>query len=111
MGVNKVILLGNVGRDPEVRHPEKDMMIAAFPLATSESRGGQEITEWHNIVMVGRLAELAERYIRKGSKLYVEGKLRTREYEDKLKVRRWRTEIYADNVELLGRPQTAAPQQ
>ena len=105
MGVNKVILLGNVGRDPEVRHPEKDMTIAAFSLATSETRGGSEITEWHNIVMVGRLAELAERYIRKGTRLYIEGKLRTREYEDKMKIRRWRTEIYADSVELLGRAQ------
>ncbi len=103
MSVNKVILLGNVGRDPEVRYPQKDMAVASFSLATNErGANGSERTEWHNLVMIGKQAELAEKYVRKGTKLYVEGKLRTRVWEDKFQVKRYVTEIYVDNFELLG---------
>lgn len=105
MSVNKVILLGYVGRDPEMRYPQPGFAVAYFSLATNEKQGNppQEITEWHNIVMTGDNALFAEKYIRKGTRLYIEGRLRTREYEDKLKIRRRRTEIYADRFELLGR--------
>lgn len=105
MSVNKVILLGNVGRDPEVRYPEKGFAVAKFSLATNERNGDVELTEWHNIVMVGRNGELAERYIRKGTRLYIEGKLRTRVWEDKFQIRHNVTEIYVDYFELLGRVQ------
>lgn len=108
MSVNKVILLGYVGKDPEMRYPEKDSAIAFFSLATNERRGTTqaEVTEWHNIVMYGQLAQLAEKYIRKGSRLYIEGRLSTREYEDRMKIRRKRTEIIVEQVELLGRAAT-----
>lgn len=117
MSVNKVILIGNVGRDPDVRYPSQGQTVASFPLATSErgfttSAGTQvpERTEWHNIVMWGRNAEVAEKYIRKGSRLYIEGKLRTRNWEDKNNIKRYVTEIYVDTFEMLGggqRQQTA----
>ncbi len=104
MSVNKVILLGNVGRDPDVRYPDKDNPTASFPLATNErSVDGSERTEWHRIMMVGRNAELAERYIRCGTKLYLEGRLRTRIWEDKFHIKHNITEIYCDTFELLGR--------
>ncbi|MDE6410510.1 MAG: single-stranded DNA-binding protein [Muribaculaceae bacterium] len=105
MSVNKVILIGNVGRDPEIRYPEKDFPVAYLTLATNERQGNSdtELVEWHILVMTGQNATIAERYIRKGTKLYVEGKLRTREYVDKLKISRRRTEIYVDVIEILGR--------
>ncbi len=103
MSVNKVILLGNVGGDPEVRYPEKDFCVAYFSLATNELSGSNEVTEWHNIVMTGEQARYAERYIRKGMKLYLEGSLRTRQYTDKFNIARKRTEIYAQTFEILGR--------
>ncbi len=109
MSVNKVILLGNVGRDPDVRYPTQGQTVATFPLATSDrgyttSSGTQvpERTEWHNIVMWGRNAEVAEKYIRKGSRLYIEGRLRTRNYEDKNKIKRYITEIIVESFEMLG---------
>ncbi|MBD5195014.1 MAG: single-stranded DNA-binding protein [Bacteroides sp.] len=107
MSVNKVILLGFVGSDPEVRYPEKDKAVAFVSLATNDyySSTGAEITEWHRLVMGGKNAELAEKYIRKGTRLYVEGKIKSREYEDKLKIRRRITEIIVEKVELLGRKQ------
>lgn len=117
MSVNKVILLGNVGRDPDVRYPAQGQIIATFSLATSDraytnSNGVQvpERTEWHNIVMWGRNAEIAERYIRKGTKLYIEGKLRTRMWEDKNAIKRYVTEIYVDSFELLGNRPAQAQQ-
>ncbi len=104
MSVNKVILLGNAGKDPQMRYPEKGMTVASFSLATNErSANGVERTEWHNIVMFGKNGEFAEKYIRKGSKLYIEGKLRTRAWEDKLGVKHNVTEIYVDYFELIGR--------
>lgn len=105
MSVNKVFLLGYVGQDPEIRYPEKDYPVAYFSLATNERAPGgqQEITEWHYIVLTGSNAAIAEKYIRKGTRIFIEGRLRSREYEDKLKIRRRRTEIYGDRIELLGR--------
>lgn len=110
MSVNKVILIGNVGKDPEVRYLDSKMCVANFTLATTErgytTANGTQVpdrTEWHNIVVWRGLAEVAEKYVRKGSQLYVEGKIRTRSWEDQQGVRRYTTEIYADNMNLLGR--------
>ena len=119
MSVNKVILLGNVGRDPDVRYVAQGRPVASFSLATTErgftnSNGVQvpERTEWHNIVMWGRHAEVAEKYIRKGTQLYIEGQLRTRMWEDRNAIKHYVTEVHVDNFELLGRPRTeASPQQ
>jgi single-strand DNA-binding protein len=110
MAVNKVILIGNVGRDPEVRYLDNNVAVANFTLATTErgytSRTGQQIpdrTDWHNIVVWRGLAQVVEKYVKKGSPLYIEGKIRTRSYDDKDGIKRYVTEIYADNIELLGR--------
>ena len=110
MSVNKVILIGNVGRDPDVRYTAPGQPIASFSLATTErgytSASGTQVperTEWHNIVMWGKNAEIAERYIRKGSQLYIEGKMRTRTWEDKNQIKRQVTEIYVDTIDVLGR--------
>lgn len=104
MSVNKVILLGHVGSDPEIRYPEKEKPIAFVSLATNESTGnGIERTEWHRLVFFGDLAHIAERYVNKGTQLYVEGKLSTREYEDRMKIVRKRTEIIVNYFEILGR--------
>ena len=103
MSVNKVILLGYVGKDPVVRYPEKGLAIASFSLATNERHGDIERTEWHNIVMTGKNGEFAEKYIRKGSRMYLEGKLRTRIWTDRLEIKHNVTEIYVDFFELLGR--------
>ena len=107
-GVNKVILVGNVGKDPEVKYLEGGVAVAKFPLATSESyknRDGQKVeqTEWHNIVLWRGLAEVAEKYVRKGKQLYIEGKIRTRSYEEN-NVKKYFTEIIADSMTLLGGP-------
>lgn len=105
MSVNKVILLGNVGKDPELRYPEKDRPLAFVSLATNErpSPGGIEVTEWHNLVFHGELAVMVERYVRKGTQLYVEGKLSTREYTDRMNIARKRTEILVNFFEILAR--------
>ncbi len=105
MSVNKVILLGYVGGDPEMRYPEPQRAIAFLTLATNEARGNSqtETTEWHHLVMGGNNAQIAERYIRKGTRLYVEGYLRTREYEDRFKITRKKTEIIVEKMEILGR--------
>lgn len=107
MSVNKVILVGNVGKDPEVRYLDNNVAVANFSLATTErgftSKAGVEVpekTEWHNIVVWRHLATLAEKYIKKGMKLYIEGKIRTRSWEDQNGVRKYMTEIFADNIEL-----------
>lgn len=120
MSVNKVILVGNVGKDPEVRHFEDDGAVANFPVATSErgytTRNGQEIperTEWHNVVAWRGLAKIVENYVKKGTQVYIEGKLRTRSWDDKDGNKRYTTEVYADNLQLLGRrgdnPNSTAP--
>ena len=121
MSVNKVILLGRVGKDPDVRYVAQNQPVASFTLATTDraytnanANGVQvpERTEWHNIVMWGKNAEVAERYIRKGTQIYLEGRLRTRAWEDRNQVKRYTTEIYVDTFELLARPATAPqPQQ
>lgn len=115
MSVNKVILLGNVGKDPEVRYLDSGVAVATFPLATSDRaytlpNGTQvpERTEWHNVVLWRGLAETAEKYVHKGDKLYLEGKIRTRSYDDQSGIKRYVTEIFVDNMEMLT-PKTAAP--
>lgn len=105
--INKVILVGNVGKDPEVRYLDNGAAVAQFPLATSETfkdKDGnrQNRTEWHNIVMWRGLAEIAEKYVKKGNPLYIEGKIRSRSYDDKDGVKRYVTEIVADNMQMLG---------
>ena len=110
MSINKVILIGNVGRDPKIRYTAPGQAVASFSLATTErgytAANGTQVpdrTEWHSIVMWGKNAEIAERYIRKGSQLYIEGKLRTRTWEDKNQIKRQVTEIYVDTFDFLGR--------
>ena len=110
MSVNKVILVGNVGRDPEMKYFDNDVAKANFTLATSErgytTSGGTQVperTEWHNIVCWRGLAKIAEQFVKKGSQIYIEGKIRTRSYDDKNGVKRYVTEVYADSLELLGR--------
>jgi single-strand DNA-binding protein len=107
MSVNKVILVGNVGKDPEVRHLDSGVAVANFPLATSESytaKNGEKVTttEWHNIVLWRGLAEVAEKYVTKGRQLYIEGRIRTRNYDDKDGIKRYVTEIYGDTMQMLG---------
>jgi single-strand DNA-binding protein len=118
MSVNKVILIGNVGKDPEVRYLDSGVAVATFPLATSDraytlANGTQvpERTEWHNIVLWRGLAETAEKYVHKGDKLYLEGKIRTRSYDDQAGLKRYVTEIFVDSMEMLS-PKAAgvAPQ-
>lgn len=106
--INKVILVGNVGRDPEVRYLDSGVVIAKFPLATSETytnKSGEKVTntEWHNIVLWRKLAEVADKYVKKGSSLYIEGKIRSRSYEDKDGIKKYFTEIIADNMQMLGK--------
>lgn len=103
MSVNKVILIGNVGKDPEMRYPQNGTQMAFFSLATNERRGDAEITEWHRIVAYGQIAGIVERFVRKGTKLYIEGALHTGEYVDRYNVSRKITEIVVSNLELLGR--------
>jgi single-strand DNA-binding protein len=108
MSINKVILVGNVGKDPEIRYLEGGTAVCSFPLATSESyrnRDGEKVTntEWHNIVLWRGLAEIAERYVKKGTQLYIEGRIRTRSWDDKEGNKRYTTEIIADNMQMLGR--------
>lgn len=106
--VNKVILLGNVGKDPEVKYLEKDVAVAKFSLATSETytnKNGEKITttEWHNIVLWKGLAKVAESYVKKGSQIYIEGRIRTRTYQDENNNTKYFTEINGDNMILLGK--------
>jgi len=108
MSINKVILVGNVGKDPEVRYLDSGVAVANFPFATSEkykNKQGEKVTntEWHNIVMWRGLAEVVEKYVNKGSQLYIEGKIRTRSYDDKDGIKRYITEIIGDNMQMLGR--------
>lgn len=117
--VNKVILIGNLGKDPEVRRLENGTVVASFPIATSESytdkqtNERREITDWHNIVVWRGLAEIVEKYLKKGSKVYIEGKLKSRSYQDKDGVTKYITEVVADELTMLSRAEgqtnTAAP--
>ncbi len=106
-GVNKVILVGNLGKDPEVRYLDNGVAVANFSLATTESyknKQGERVsqTEWHNIVLWRGLAEVAEKYLKKGSSVYVEGKIKNRKWEDKDGNTRYNTEILGDNMTMLG---------
>ena len=108
MSVNKVILVGNVGKDPETRYLEGGTAVCSFSLATSESyrnRDGEKVTntEWHNVVLWRGLAEVAEKYVRKGSQLFIEGRIRTRSWDDKEGNKRYTTEIVGDNMQMLGK--------
>ncbi|MBL4676934.1 MAG: single-stranded DNA-binding protein [Mucilaginibacter sp.] len=106
-GINKVILVGHLGKDPEVRHLEGGVAVASFPLATSETfnKDGRKVeqTEWHNIVMWRGLADVAAKYLQKGKLVYIEGKLRTRSFEDKEGIKKYTTEVVAENFTMLGR--------
>lgn len=110
MSVNRITLIGHVGKDPDVKHFDEGASIASFSLATTErgytAANGTQVpdrTEWHNIIAWRGLAKIAEQYVRKGCLVYIEGKIRTRSYEDKNNIKRYVTEIYADSLELLGR--------
>ena len=115
MSLNKVMLIGNVGRDPEIRSLEGNSQgggtkVATFTLATTEryrDRNGElrENTEWHNIVAWRQTADVVERFVKKGTQLYIEGRLRTRSYTDQQGIKKYTTEINADNLQLLGRRQ------
>ena len=113
-GVNKVILVGNLGKDPEVRHLEGGVSVAHFTLATNDyykDKQGTRVerTEWHNISAWRGLADMADKYLKKGQQVYIEGKLRTRQYQDKDQQTRYITEIIADEISMLGgRPQGIA---
>ena len=105
-GVNKVILIGNLGKDPEVRYTASGQAVANFPIATTEvgsSKDGnkQEYTEWHRIVAWGRLAEICGEYLTKGKSVYIEGSIRTRSWEDKEGNKRWTTEVVARSMQIL----------
>lgn len=106
--VNKVILVGNLGKDPEIRHLENGATVANFSIATSENykdrKTGEKVsqTEWHNIVAWRGLAEIAEKYLKKGQKVYIEGKLKTRSWQDQDGNNRYSTEVITDNLTMLG---------
>ncbi len=115
MSVNKVILIGNVGQDPKVTYYDGGNCVAQLSLATTEKgytlQNGTQIpdrTEWHNLVFRGRLAEVVDKYVHKGDKLFVEGKIRTRSYDDAAGAKRYVTEIFVDNMEMLSAPRQAA---
>lgn len=123
MSVNKVILIGNVGQDPKVTYYDGGNCVAQLSLATTEKgytlQNGTQVpdrTDWHNLVFRNRLGEIVDKYVHKGDKLYVEGKIRTRSYDDQKGIQRYITEIFVDNMEMLSprgtaAPGTAAPQQ
>ena len=106
-GVNRVILIGNLGKDPEIMTFDNGVKKASFPLATTESYKNREgnlvdQTEWHNIILWRGLAEVAEKYLKKGNPVYIEGKIRTRSYEQE-GVKKYITEIFGDNMTMLGK--------
>lgn len=114
--MNKIMLIGNVGKEPDVRYYDSDQAVATFPLATTERgytlQNGTKVpdrTDWHNIVMYRGLAKIVERYVHKGDKLYVEGRIHYRSYDDKRGIKRTVAEVYAENMELLS-PKPATPE-
>ena len=115
--MNKVMLIGNVGKEPDVRYYDRDQAVATFSLATTERgytlQNGTRVpdrTEWHNVVLYRGLAKIAEKYVHKGDKLFIEGKIRNRSYDDQKGVKRYVTEIIADNMEMLS-PKSAIVEQ
>lgn len=118
MSVNKVILIGNVGKDPDVRYLDNHVCVVNLTLATTDrgfvTQNGTQVpdrTEWHNLVFWRGLAETVEKYVHKGDRLYVEGSLRTRSYDDQNGVKRYVTEIFVDNMEMLSPRQQRTEQQ
>ena len=116
MSVNKVILIGNVGQDPKVTYYDGGNCVAQLSLATTEKgytlQNGTQVpdrTDWHNLVFRNRLGEIVDKYVHKGDKLYVEGKIRTRSYDDQKGIQRYITEIFVDNMEMQTPRGTAAP--
>lgn len=111
--VNKVILIGNLGKDPEIRRLENGVTVASFSIATSETfvdkrtNERRDITDWHNIVVWRGLAEVCERYLRKGMKVYIEGKLKTRSWNDKEGITRYTTEVLAEEMTMLSRAENS----
>ncbi len=110
-GVNKVILIGNLGKDPEVKYLESGVAVANITLATTENyknKEGEKVSQtvWHDIVLWRGLAEIAEKYLKKGSSVYIEGKIRNRKWEDKEGITRYKNEILADNMTMLGSRQS-----
>jgi single-strand DNA-binding protein len=108
MSINKAILIGNVGKDPEIRHLENGTPMCSFSLATSENytnKSGEKVTntDWHNIVLWRQLAEVAGKYVKKGSQVYIEGRIKSRSYDDKDGNKKYITEIVGDTLKLLGR--------
>ena len=107
-GINKVIIIGNLGQDPDTRYMPSGAAVTNLRVATNEQWKDKQTgeqkdrTEWHNVAMFGRLAEIAAEYLRKGSQVYIEGKLRTRKWQDKQGNDRWTTEIIADEMQMLG---------
>ncbi|WP_333616738.1 single-stranded DNA-binding protein [Bacteroides pyogenes] len=106
--MNKVMLIGNVGKEPDIRYYDSDQAVAQFPLATTERgytlQNGTQVpdhTDWHNVLMWRGLAKVAEKYVHKGDRIYIEGRIRYRSYDDQKGQRRYVTEIWADNMELL----------
>lgn len=115
MSVNKVILIGNAGQEPKVTYYDGGNCVAQLPLATTEKgytlQNGTQIpdrTEWHNLIFRNRLGEIVEKYVHKGDKLYVEGKIRTRSYDDPAGIKRYVTEIFVDNMEMLSPKSSSA---
>ena len=119
MSLNKAMLIGNCGKDPDIRNLDNGNKVANLTIATTDkgytTREGTQIperTEWHNVVVWGGLAKVVEQYVKKGTKLFIEGKIRTRKYDDSNGVTRYISEIYADNLELLGgKPESQPAQQ
>lgn len=116
MSVNKVILIGNAGQEPKVTYYDGGNCVAQLSLATTEKgytlQNGTQIpdrTEWHNLIFRNRLGEIVEKYVHKGDKLYVEGKIRTRSYDDPAGIKRYVTEIFVDNMEMLSPKSSASP--
>ena len=117
--MNKVMLIGNVGQEPEIKYVDRGVCVASVRLATTERgytlKNGTQVpdqTEWHNVVLWRQLAETVEKYVHKGDKLYIEGKLHTRSYDDRNGNKRYVVEIWADAMEMLSpKPQTPAEQQ
>jgi len=118
-GVNKAILIGNLGKDPEMRYLPSGQAVVKFSLATNAKRKDkngqvQDITDWHNIVTFGKTAEVCNQYLKKGSPIYVEGRIQTRSYDDRDGNKRWITEIIAQTIQMLGRkgePEEEVPEE
>ena len=108
-GVNKVILVGRLGADPEVKYTKSETTVTNFNIATSTKYEGEEKTEWHRIVAFGKLADICGEYLAKGKQIYIEGRLQTREWDDKDGNKKRTTEIIANQMQMLGSKQEEAP--